>query len=716
MSDACCGPPQPPRKPTAGSGFELPIVGVVPGHDPGGVEGRPCTDACGCESTPLAAPTRTITDACGCEIEVPDPTTPVPRLREVREIQLAALSGTLLLAGVLLDATGADTVATVAEAGAVAAGGLTFIPQSARALLRGRLSVGTLMTIAAIGAVILGELAEAATLAFLFSISEALESYALTRTRQGLRALMDLVPDRATVRRGGRELAVDPAELVIGDVLVVRPGERLATDGTIRSGTSALDLSAITGESVPVERGPGQQVYAAAINGSGVLEVDVTARAGENSLARVVRIVEQAQERKGAAQRLADRVARPLVPGVLVVAFLIAVAGSLISGDPGGWINRALVVLVAASPCAFAIAVPVTVVSAIGAATKAGVLIKGGAALEALAGVRIVALDKTGTLTRNDPQVIATLTVDGVAPEQVLALAAGLEARSDHPLAAAILAAAPHPPAAADGVVAIAGSGLRGHIDGDPVRLGRPGFVDAGALVPDVRRLQHAGATVVLVEHDGETIGAIAVRDELRPEAAEAVQLLRAIGTRDIAMLTGDNAATAHALADQAAITTVRAGLMPEDKLTAVEDLQRARPVAMVGDGINDAPALATAHVGIAMGAVGSDVAIEAADVALMGTDLRALPDTLRHARRAGRIMRQNLALSALILVSLVPLAATGILGLATVVAIHELAEVVVIANGVRAARRTAFAHRTTPTPTPTAPPPPVVRETAGVA
>jgi cation-transporting ATPase G len=645
-------------------------------------------DACGCEIAPVTQTTKTTSDACGCEIVVPDHGAPAQRLFQVRDIQLAAVSGVLLASGLALHAAGSTAAGTVAEVAALVAGGLTFIPQAARALLRARLSVGTLMMVAAIGAVLLGELAEAATLAFLFAISEALESYAITRTRQGLRALMDLVPDRATVRRGGRELAVDPAELRVGDVLVVRPGERLATDGTIRTGHSTLDQSAITGESLPVERGPGDEVYAAAINGGGALEVDVTASAGENSLARVVRIVEDAQERKGASQRLADRVAKPLVPGVFVVAFLIAAVGSLITGDASEWINRALVVLVAASPCAFAIAVPVTVVSAIGAATRAGVLIKGGAALEALASVRSVALDKTGTLTRNEPRVIEVLTVGAATHDEVLAIAAALEVRSDHPLAAAIVAAAPADLRPADAVQAVAGSGLVGRVGDDAARLGRPGFVSAGRLEADVRRLQDAGATVVLVEHAGATTGAIAVRDELRPEAAEAIALLRGVGIRQIAMLTGDSTATAQALARQAGIDDVRAELLPEDKLAAVEDLQRRQPVAMVGDGINDAPALATARVGIAMGAVGSDVAIETADVALMGSDLRALPDAIGHARRADRIMRQNLALSAAILLTLVPLAGLGVLGLASVVAAHELAELLVIANGVRAARR----------------------------
>ncbi|CAB4907815.1 unannotated protein [freshwater metagenome] len=701
MSDSCCG-----GEPTKSGGGALTELQMAAPTDAacGCDDTAAQVDACGCEVKAPPVRTKTIVDACGCEIEVPDPAAPVQRLYEVREIQLATVSGLLLAAGLLLSLLDVSTAPRVLEVLALIVGGLTFIPQSIRALVRGRLSVGTLMTIAAIGAVLLGEVAEAATLAFLFSISEAMESYAMTRTRQGLRALMDLVPDRATVRRGNVEQTVDPAELQIGDVLIVRAGERVATDGTIRTGRSALDLSAITGESVPAERGPGDEVFAAAINGSGVLEIDVTARAGENSLARVVRIVEEAQERKGSSQRLADRIARPLVPGVLIVALLIAVIGSLISGDPSEWINRALVVLVAASPCAFAIAVPVTVVSAIGAATRSGVLIKGGAALEALGTVRAVALDKTGTLTRNQPRVIDTLTIAGVPRADVLAAAVALEARSDHPLATAILQAGPENPATAEDVQAVAGHGLIGTLAGAALRLGKPGYIAPGPLADDVARLQGDGATVVLVERDGKLLGAIAVRDELRPEAPEAVSMLRRAGVRQVAMLTGDNTATATALGSQAGTDEVHAELLPEDKVTVVERMQLQYPVAMVGDGINDAPALASARVGVAMGAMGSDVAIEAADVALMGNDLRALPDTVNHARRAGRIMRQNLLFSGGLLVALVPLAGTGVLGLAAVVAIHEVAELFVIANGVRAARRVAFDHRAaTPAASPAA-------------
>ena len=610
------------------------------------------------------------------------------RLREVREIQLSALAGVTLAIGLVASTADVDALALAGYGAALVAGGLTFIPEAVRALLRGRLGVGTLMTIAAIGAVILGEWGEAATLAFLFSISEALESYALTRTRRGLRALLDLVPARATVLRDGNEVTVAPDELVVGDRLLVRPGERVATDGMIRSGRSALDFSAITGESVPVERGPGDEVFAAAINGGAALEVEVSSGTVDNSLARIVKIVEEAQDRKGRSQRLAERIARPLVPGVMVAAFGVAALGSLL-GDPGTWIERSLVVLVAAAPCAFAIAVRVTVVAAIGAATRFGVLIKGGAALEALAGVRVVALDKTGTLTRNRPQVVHVVSANGARPDELLDLAAALERRSEHPLAQAILAASPDGTNAHD-VEAVPGQGLVGRLDDRQLRLGRPGFIEPGALEADVHRLQGDGATVVLVERDGETLGAIAVRDELRPEAPAAVHDLHALGM-GTAMLTGDNERTARALAARAGIDDVYAELLPTDKVTVVERLQRERSPAMVGDGINDAPALASADVGIAMGAIGTDVAIEAADVALMGDDLRHLPDTFVHARRAGRVMRQNLLLSGGILLTLIPLAAAGVLGLAAVVAVHELAEVIVIANGVRAGRRGAF-------------------------
>ncbi|MDN5913631.1 MAG: cadmium-translocating P-type ATPase [Pseudonocardia sp.] len=638
-----------------------------------------------------------MTDACcGPEPTTGGPATEGPgvdqgggRLWQVRALQAAAVAAVLLAVGWVLDRAGvAMPVVIGVELLAAVVGASTFVPGAVRNLRHGRIGVGTLMTIAAIGAVALGQVAEAALLGILFSIAEGLEHHAVTRTRRSLRALLGLVPPTASVLRAGTELQVPPDELVLGDTMVLRPGGRAATDGTIARGRTSLDLSAITGESVPVEAGPGDTVHAGAINGGGAIEVGVTALASDSSLARIVHIVEQAQERKGAGQRLADRIARPLVPSIMALAVLIAGLGALL-GDPLLWLERALVVLVAASPCALAISVPLSVVAAIGASSRHGALVKGGAALEELGRVRAVALDKTGTLTRNEPQVVDVVAAGPASRDDVLAAAASLEARSEHPLARAVLAAAGDGGLAyrtAGEVTAVPGHGLHGLVDGAAMRLGKPGWVEAGSLAGDVERLQGDGATVVLLERDHALLGAIAVRDELRPEAAEAVTRLGELGI-EVAMLTGDNTLTAEALAARAGIGTVHAGLLPEDKAALLPRIARGRRIAMVGDGVNDAPALATADVGIAMGAMGTDVAIETADVALMGEDLRHLPQVLAHARRSRTIMVQNVGFSLVIIGVLIPLAAFGVLGLAMVVVIHELAEVLVIGNAVRAAR-----------------------------
>ena len=632
--------------------------------------GAPVSDGCGC---------RDDDDAGLAETEEP------ARLWQVRELRAAAVAGLFLVAGFVSRRAGSfDIVVLVCDWAALLVGGYTFVPGTIRRLVKGQIGVGTLMTIAAVGATILGQVVEAALLAFLYSIAEGLEEYSLARTRHGLRALLSLVPPEATVLRNGLAVVVSPAALVVGEVMLVKPGDRVATDGIIASGRSALDNAALTGESVPVEAVPGDAVYAGAINGTGALEVEVTSTAQDNSLARIVHIVEQERARKGASQRLADRIATPLVPAIMILATLIAMVGSLL-GEPRIWIERALVVLVAASPCALAIAVPVTVVAAIGAASRIGVLVKGGAALEALGAIRTVALDKTGTLTRNQPSVVDVAHTSGYTRKQVLDLAAALEARSEHPLARAIIAAVDTPKPATD-VEAVTGAGLIGQIDGATVRLGRPGWLQAGDLAARVTAMQESGATAVLVEHDGKVIGAVAVRDELRPEAAEVVARLHADGYT-VAMLTGDNARTATALAKAAGIDWVHADLRPEDKSAIIGQLRAQRPTAMVGDGVNDAPALATADIGIAMGAMGTDVAIETADVALMGQDLRHLPHALGHARRSRRIMLQNVGMSLALITVLIPLAALGVLGLTAVVAIHELAEVLVIGNGVRAGR-----------------------------
>ncbi|MEP1125369.1 MAG: cation-translocating P-type ATPase [Ilumatobacter sp.] len=541
------------------------------------------------------------------------------------------------------------------------------------------------MTIAAIGALILGEYAEAAALAFLFSISEALEDWAVTKSRRGLRHVLSLVPEMTTLRRDGITADVATSEVDAGDVMVVRTGERIPTDGVVVVGSSALDMSAVTGESIPVEVTVGDTVIAGGVNGGGLLDVEATAKSADSTLARIVRAVEDAQERKGRSQRIADRIAAPLVPGILVVAGMIAVVGSLF-GDSELWIERALVVLVAASPCAFAIAVPVTVFAAVGAATKAGIVIKGGAALEALATIKVVALDKTGTLTANKPAVVDVVSANGHSRDDVLQWAAALEANSDHPLATAIVAAAPIPVLEASDVQTLAGHGITGVVCATNVKVGKPDFADPGSLGADVERLEAGGATVVVVECDGGSVGIIAIRDEVRPETPEVVADLRSMGLH-VAMLTGDNEGTARAVGKAAGIDDINAALLPTDKADVIERLRQRGPVAMVGDGINDAPALVTAEIGIAMGAAGTDVAIEAADVAIMGDSLIHLDDLIHHARRTRTIMFQNLAFSGAIIVGLIPVAAFGILGLGAVVAIHEVAEIAVIANALRARR-----------------------------
>ncbi|MFA5607264.1 MAG: cation-translocating P-type ATPase [Leucobacter sp.] len=614
-------------------------------------------------------------------------------------ILIPIFSGIAFLTGLVLEWSSLDVAALVVFWVGLLLGAYTFVPGAIRNLItRRKLGIALLMTISAVGAVILGYVEEAAALAFLYSIAEALEDKAMDRARGGLRALLKLVPQTATVLHDGTPMEIPAQDLTVGQVLMVRPGERVATDGIVRTGRSSLDTSAITGESMPVEVEPGEAVSAGAINSAGALEIETTAGGTDNSLTTIVELVEQAQAQKGERARLADRIALPLVPGVIILAVLVGVLGVLL-GDPETWIIRALVVLVAASPCALAIAVPVTVVSAIGAASKFGVIIKSGAAFELLGTIRHLAVDKTGTLTRNEPTVTAVVTSDGISEDEVLAFAVAIEQHSTHPLATAITAAASHVPAAVD-VTEEAGHGITGTVDGHTVTVGSPRWINPGPLADRVEALEAEGQTCVLVTRDGILIGAIGVRDELRPEVLEVVETLHRQGVQ-VSMLTGDNARTAQALGAIAGIGDVHAELRPEDKARLMAGFAQNTPTAMIGDGINDAPALAGATVGIAMGATGSDAAIESADVAFTGHDLRLIPQALQHARRGRAIINQNIALSLLIIVVLLPLAITGVLGLAAVVLVHEIAEVIVIANGLRAAqtlRHKVHQHASVPT------------------
>lgn len=641
------------------------------------------------------------TSACGCSCGTPKPLFDEPEEHgpwwKDTELMFPITAGVFCITGFVLDHTVSPTAALACYWVALIAGGWTFIPGSLRQLVtskgRSRMGVGLLMTIAAIGAVLLGHVGEAAALAFLFSISETLEDRAMDRAQQGLRALLSLMPNTARVVRDDVETTVPASEVQASDVLVVGAGERVATDGTVIAGQSWLDTSAITGESIPVGVSPGSSVSAGSVNGSGTLRIQATSDGRDNSLTQIVHLVEQAQSAKGERARFADRVARPLVPAVLVVSLLIVLFGFLV-GDPATWTQRALVVLVAASPCAMAIAVPVTVISAVGAASKLGVVIKSGVAFEQLGTIQTVAFDKTGTLTENNPRVVAThFVIDDALP-----MAAAVESASSHPLSRAIVAAAAEPGAnntdaalAAHEVQEQPGQGLIGVVEGKRVRVGSPRWIPTdgtGELADRVAEMSQAGMSVVVVEVDGTPAGVLGIRDELRPEAAAAVQALADQGMRSV-MLTGDQEVTAQAIAAQAGIPSDRvwAGQLPADKARVVAELVDKSPTAMIGDGINDAPALAAATVGIAMGVTGSDAAIESADVAFTGSDVRLIPVALAHARRGRRIMTGNIGLALAIIVGLFPLALFGVLGLAAVVLVHEVAEVIVIGNGLRAGR-----------------------------
>ncbi len=541
MSDECCGVDEPHRGNRATKTASTQLISVSSGPTATG-------DACCGPVDPTTELSTPEGDAC-CGPSEPrrDEHEDMPPWWRDPSLALPAASGLLWAAGLILEWTGLEVLALVVFALGLAAGAWTFVPGTLRRLFtargRGRLGVGLLMTIAAAGAVLLGHVGEAAALAFLFALAETLEDRAMDRAKETLRALLSLVPQTARVSRMSGTVDVPVAELRELDLLVVGAGERVATDGVVAEGRSSIDASALTGESIPVEVGPGDPVSAGAVNGSGSLLVEATADGRDNSLTQIVALVEQAHARKGEKARLADRIARPLVPAVLVAAVVVALFGFLVV-DPSTWIERALVVLVAASPCAMAIAVPVTVISAIGSASKFGVVVKSGAAFEQLGTIRMVAFDKTGTLTQGSPQVTDVRTVAGTSRDDVLAWAAAVEATSTHPLAAAISAAA-HDVPAAEEVNEEAGHGLAGRVDGRAIRVGSPRWLDPAGLRTDADELTEAGMTVVVVEADGEAAGLIGVRDELRPEAAETVRMLRdqGIGT---AMLTGDDSRTAR--------------------------------------------------------------------------------------------------------------------------------------------------------------------------
>jgi len=608
----------------------------------------------------------------------------------------ALLAGIITGAAFALAHTGLipDSTEIALYAIAIILGGYHWSREGIEELVGERqVSIDILMVAAAIGSAALAMWDEAAFLVFLYGTAEGLEEYTYARTRASIRKLLDLAPKEARLVARGEEVTVPADQLKPGDVFLVRPGESIPTDGIIIEGRSSVNEAAVTGESIPVDKKEGMVALAATLNQEGALKIRATAAFQDNTLSKMIHLVEEAQEQKGKAQQFIERFGTRYSPLVLLGALLTALVPPLFGLPFSESATRAIVLLVAAAPCALVMSTPVAIAAGITRAGRNGVLIKGGAHLENLGTIKVVALDKTGTLTKGDPIVTDVISLNG-DEAKVLTLAYSVERYSEHPLARAIVRRAEQAGARqlkASEFTAMAGYGARAKVEDTLVYVGKQGlFTKFGRDVPsapqiDILRVQ--GKTVMLVGTEDRIHGIIAIKDTLRPHAQDAILKLHRIGLK-VAMLTGDNEVTASSIAVELGIDDVRADLKPEGKLNAVEQLRRKYgPVAMVGDGINDAPALAKATVGIAMGAAGTDAAIEAADVALMGDDLTKVPFAIELGKKARTIGLQNIVFSLLILAILIPAALTGALSVALAVLLHEASEVLAVANGLRVAR-----------------------------
>ncbi len=609
-----------------------------------------------------------------------------------------ALSTTLalavLLAAVVASLAGAPRV--VAEPLyllAMGVGGWPIALAALTALRRRTLDMNVLMALAALGAVGIGDYAEGAWVLVLFAVGTTLESFALERSRRSVEVLMELAPDDAHVLVDGHEQTVPVEEVVPGTLLLVRPGERVPLDAVIVEGSSSVDESALTGESVPADKDAGDAVFAGTLNAFGALTIRATAAVGDTKLARVARLVAEAQGSRAPSERFIDRFARIYTPVVFLAALLLAVVPVLLGGDVDTWLYRALALLIIACPCALVISVPVAVVSAVGGAAHRGVLIKGGEALEALGRVTTVALDKTGTLTLGSPQLASIETIDAADPDSALALAAAVERGSEHPLGQALLRAAADrrvPVPLAEAFRALPGRGAQATVEGRVLWAGGPRLAaERGAELPAAAvAAQERGETPVLFGEASRVLAVFGLADQPRAETAGAVHALRKrAGVRRVVMLTGDTERVARAIAERTGVGEWRAGLVPEDKLDAVRELQSDGRVAMVGDGVNDAPALAAADVGVAMGAAGSDVALESADVALMADELDRLPEAIAHSRRTMRVIRQNVVASLAVKAVFVVLAPLGLVTLVMAVVADMGMSLLVTLNALRLLR-----------------------------
>lgn len=591
-------------------------------------------------------------------------------------------------------------------------GGFFTVREAIDNLRLRRFEIDTLMLVAAAGAAALGAWAEGALLLFLFSLGHALEHYALGRARRAIEALAELAPRTALVRRNdGSTAEITVEELVVGDVVIVKPDERIAADGFVIKGDSAVNQAPVTGESIPVDKravsdpalaranadrlDAASRIFAGTINGSGVIELEVTRLASDSTLAKVVRMVSEAETQKSPTQRFTDRFERVFVPAVLGLATVLLFAWVVVDEPFRDSFYRAMAVLVAASPCALAIATPSAVLSGVARAARGGVLIKGGAPLELLGSLDAIAFDKTGTLTSGEPRIREIIPASGVSKEELMALAVAVESLSDHPLAQAIARdgkshIGDHAVPSASQINSLTGRGVSAVVDGEQILIGKAEMFGADGVAPlsqamaeAIEQLRQSGHTTMVVRRGDRDLGAIGLMDTPREAARATIERLHAIGIRRMIMLSGNNQRVADAVAKQVGLDEAWGDLMPEDKVEAIKKLSAETKVAMVGDGVNDAPAMASATVGIAMGAAGSDVALETADVALMADDLAHLPFAVGLSRQTRSIIRQNVFVSLGVVALLLPATIFG-LGIGPAVAMHEGSTLVVVFNALR--------------------------------
>ncbi len=619
----------------------------------------------------------------------------VPFWKRKENIFLFISASFLIIAWIVSDSYGEkNLLAMILYSASMAVGGYRLFIHGLKNLLRLQFQMNTLMTIAIFGAAAIGEWREGATVVILFAISEMLESFSMNKARESIRSLMEIAPKQALIRRHGEESLIAVNEIQTGDIMIVKPGQKIAMDGIVTKGASTVNQSAITGESVPVSKKFADEVFAGTLNGEGLLEVQITKRAEDTTLAKIIHLVEEAQAERAPSQAFVDRFAKVYTPAILLTGLLLAILPPLLfQADWNEWIYRGLAVLVVGCPCALVISTPVSIVTAIGNAARNGVLVKGGIHLEEMGQLKTVAFDKTGTLTKGVPIVTDLLATGSRTEDEVLAIAASLEKNSQHPLASALLHKAEqagirlneYP---VEDFASLTGKGVQARINGTLYHAGSPALFEelfSGRIGQQIRDWQKQGKTVIVLGTKSEVLALIAMADEVRENTSEVIQKLHKLGIRKTVMLTGDNIPAAQAIGQKSGITETRAELLPQDKLNVIKQLRKEEgSVAMVGDGVNDAPALAASTVGVAMGGTGTDTALETADIALMADDLEKLPFTIKLSRQTLQIIKQNimfaLVIKALALLLIIP----GWLTLWMAVFADMGATLIVTLNGLR--------------------------------